>query len=77
MITNQDFNQLVSLLAIVLVVDAGLVMGKVSSPKVEISLPMKSAERTDLLERFAEFNPEAQRGAIHYIEKMRKRYQKA
>ncbi|NVM24212.1 MAG: hypothetical protein HWN68_20840 [Desulfobacterales bacterium] len=33
-------------------------------------------EQAELLKKFAELNPEAQRGALAYIEKMRKGYEK-
>ena len=76
MIGNHDFNQLVSLLAVVLVVDAGLVMSKTSSPKVEINPLVEPKEEIELLRKFMEFNPELQRGMLSYAERMRKGYGK-
>lgn len=35
-----------------------------------------NGEQTELLKKFSELNPEAQRGAIRYVEKMRKGYRK-
>ena len=76
MIRNHDFNQLVSLLAVVLVVDAGLVMSKTSSPRAEISAPVKSKEDAELLKKFAQLNPELQRGVLRYAKGMRSGYKR-
>lgn len=73
---NFQIDQIVGLAVLAVMTKAAYSLGKVYSPKVEISPPVKPEEQTELLKKFAELNPEAQRGAIRYIEEMRKGYQK-
>lgn len=74
-LTSQKFNQFVSLLAVLLVVDAGFAMDKAFSPKVKTN-PAKTEEQVELLDKFLKLNPEARRGAIQYVEQMRNGYKK-
>ena len=73
---SQDFKQLVSVLAFILVVDAGLVMSKAYSPKARISPPVEPEEQGELVRKFKDFNPDLQRGMLSYAERMRKGYGK-
>lgn len=75
--TNQDFNQIVALAALAVMTKAAYSLGKLYSPKPK-SNPAAGmpGEQAELLKKFAELNPEAQRGAIRYIEEMRKGYKK-
>lgn len=76
---GQDFqiDQIVQVAILAVMTNTAYVLDKAFSQKVEISHPVKREDEAELLEKFAQLNPEAQRGAIRYIEKMRKGYQKA
>lgn len=73
---SPDSNQIVSLAVLALMTKAAYSLDKISSPRVEISPQVKPEEQVELLDKFLKLNPEAQRGAIEYIEQMREGYRK-
>lgn len=70
-----QINQIVSLTALVLMLGMASYLGAASSPKSK-SNPGNPGGQTELLREFSQLNPEAQRGAIRYIKKMRKGFQR-
>lgn len=73
---SQDLDQVVSLLAIVLLVGATSVMAEVSSPKVKINPPMSPGDEADLLKKFMQLSAPLQRGCLKYASEMRHSYQR-
>jgi len=73
---SPDSNQIVALAALAVMTKAAYSLDKISSPRVEINPPVAPKEQAELLDKFLKLNPEAQRGAIRYIEEMRKGFQK-
>ena len=76
---SQDIqiDQVVQLAALAVMTNAAYFLGKVFSPGYRSNgNPGKPPEQAELLRKFAELNPEAQRGAIRYIAEMRKGYKK-
>lgn len=73
---NLQIDQIAQLAVLALIVDAGYAMDRAFSPKVKANPPVKSEEQVTLLDKFLKLNPEAQRGAIQYIEQMREGYKK-
>ena len=71
----QVIDQLTGFIALALMLGMASYLGTAYSPKSK-SNPGNPGEKTELLKKFAELNPEAQRGAISYIEEMRKGYKK-
>jgi len=67
---------IVQLAALAVITNAAYSLGKLCSPGRSNGNPGKPPEQTELLRKFAELNPEAQRGAIRYIKEMRKGYKK-
>ena len=70
-----DIQQIVAVAALAVITKAAYSLSKSHTPKVEISPPVAPKEQAELLDKFLKLNPEAQRGAIRYIEEMRKGYQ--
>ena len=74
---NIQINQIVQLAALALLIGSAVFLGKVCSPGYSSTGSNHEPEgQTELLREFSRLNPEAQRGAIRYIEEMRKGYQK-
>ena len=71
----QVIDQLTSFIALALMLGMASSLGAAYSPKSK-SNPGNPGEQAGLLKKFMEFNPEAQRGAIRYVEEMRKGYRK-
>ena len=68
----QVVDQLTSFISLLLMLGMASYLGSAYSPKSK-SNPGTPGER-ELLKEFSRLNPEAQRGAIRYIKKMRKGY---
>ncbi|MBA7477661.1 hypothetical protein ES707_13075 [subsurface metagenome] len=73
---NVQINEIIQLAALVLMMGSVTFLGKVFPPGRSNGNPGKPPEQAELLKKFAELNPEAQRGAIRYIDEMRKGYKK-
>ena len=69
-----QINQIVALTALALMLGMASYLGSASSPKSK-SNPGNPGQ-SELLKEFSRLNPEAQRGAIRYIKKMRKGFQR-
>ncbi|MBA7506505.1 hypothetical protein ES706_05196 [subsurface metagenome] len=67
--------QIANLAVLGIVLSTTYSLNKVSSPKVK-TRPPNPSEQAELLDKFLKLNPEAQRGAIRYIEEMRMGYKK-
>ena len=73
----QVINQLTGFIALALMLGMASSLGAAYSPSLKSNLGVGNpGEKTQLLKKFTEFNPEAQRGAIRYVEEMRKGYKK-
>lgn len=73
----QVIDQLTSLIALALMLGMASSLGAAYSPKSKNNPGVDNpGGQAELLKKFMELNPEAQRGAISYIEKMRKGYKK-
>ncbi len=66
-------DQIVLLAALAVMLGTAYSLDKISSPKPNPGVG-NPGEQTELLKKFMELNPEAQRGVICYIEQMRKGY---
>ncbi|MBA7534594.1 hypothetical protein ES705_26843 [subsurface metagenome] len=73
---SPSLDQIVALAALALMLGTARSLDKISSPRVEINPPVAPKEQAELLDKFLKLNPEAQRGAIRYIEEMREGYKK-
>ena len=71
----QIIDQLTSFIALALMLGMASSLGAAYSPKSNPGAG-NPGEKTQLLKKFMQLNPEAQRGAISYIEEMRKGYKK-
>ena len=72
-----QINEIIQLAALVLLIGSVTFLGKVFSPGHRSNgNPEKPKEQDELVKKFMQLNPEAQRGAISYIEEMRKGYKK-
>jgi len=72
-----QINEIIQLAALALMIGSVTFLGKVFSPGYRSNgNPQKPEEQAELIKKFMQLNPEAQRGAISYIEKMRKGYKK-
>ena len=71
----QVIEQVTSFIALLLMLGMASYLGVTYSPKSKSNPGAgDSGEQAELFKKFAELNPEAQRGAISYIEEMRKGY---
>lgn len=68
--------QIVNLAALAVILGTAYSLDKACSPRVKSSLQVKPKEQAELLDQFLKLNPEAQRGALQYIQRMREGYQK-
>jgi len=72
-----QINEIIQLAALALMIGSVTFLGKVFSPGYRSNgNPGKPEGQDELVKKFMELNPEAQRGTISYIEKMRKGYKK-
>lgn len=70
-----QINQIVALAALAVMTSTASFLGKVFSPGHRSNGNPQKPE-AELIKKFMQLNPEAQRGAIHYVEEMRKGYKK-
>lgn len=71
----QVVDQVTSFITLILMIGMASYLGVTYSPKSNPGAG-NPGEQAELLKKFAELNPEAQHGAIRYVEKMRKGYEK-
>jgi len=73
---SPSLDQIVALAALAVMTKVAYSLGKAYSPSRSNGNSENPKEEAELLKKFAELNPEAQRGAIRYIKEMRKGYDK-
>lgn len=67
--------QIVNLAALAIMLGAAYSLDRACFPKVESSSQVEPKEQAELLDQFLKLNPEAQRGALQYVRRMRAGYQ--
>jgi len=73
---SPSLDQIVALAALAVMTKAAYSLGKAYSPGRSNGSSENPKEQAELLDKFLKLNPEAQRGAIRYIEEMREGYKK-
>ncbi|GAI98976.1 unnamed protein product [marine sediment metagenome] len=73
---SPSLDQIVALAALAVMTKVAYSLDKAYSPGRSNGNSENPKEQAELLDKFLKLNPEAQRGAIRYIEEMREGYKK-